>query len=282
MPLFGDRLFKSETWISATAEARVAMLRLWWHSYSHEVPAASLPNNDQLLAEYAGYGVMVKAWRKVRVQVMRGFLECSDGRLYHPMVADLAKDGWKERLRNREKQRAWRERNASKAGDVTVTEVVTKPVTQPLCNAGEGQREGQGQGQSPSLRSGEDGAAKPRPARPVGESKTLTTYLTQCRDAKAKPVPDDHYIRPECEAAGVTPEMLQVAWVVFRRRYTEEEKGKGKRYKDWPGHFAKSVREGWLKVWYIDPATNQANWTSTGLQLKAVLDSKAKSKDGEA
>jgi len=143
MPLFGDRLFKSETWISASADAKVAALRLWWHSYGHEVPAGSLPDNDGLLAEYAGYGVMVKAWKKLKPQAMRGYILCSDGRWYHPLVAELAIDGWKERVRNREKQRAWRERNQQKDRNVTVTDTVTKPVTKPLCHAGEGQGQGE-------------------------------------------------------------------------------------------------------------------------------------------
>lgn len=146
MPLFGDRLFKSATWIGASAEAKVAALRLWWHSYGHEVPASSLPDDDNLLSDYAGYGVMVREWRKVKAQAMRGYVLCSDGRWYHPIVAELAMDGWKERVRNREKQRAWRERNQKKDGDVTVTDGVTKP----LRNAGQGEdseRTVNGQGQ---------------------------------------------------------------------------------------------------------------------------------------
>lgn len=147
MPLMGDRLFKSATWIAASSEAKVAMLRLWWHSYAHEAPAASLPDNDQLLAEYAGYGVMVKGWLKIKEQAIRGFVLCTDGRLYHPIVAELALAGWKERLRNREKQRAYRERTSVKDGDVTVTKTGSKVGTKPRRNArqGEGQREGQGQ-----------------------------------------------------------------------------------------------------------------------------------------
>lgn len=98
MPLFGDRLFGSETWISACAEARNAMLKLWWRSYAHELPAASLPNNDQLLSDYAGYGIALKAWKKIKSDAMRGFVLCGDGRLYHPFVAELAKEAWQMRV----------------------------------------------------------------------------------------------------------------------------------------------------------------------------------------
>lgn len=141
MPLFGDRLFGSATWIAASPEAKVAALRLWWRSYAHEVPAASLPDNDQLLADYAGYGIAVKAWRKVKDQAMRGWVKCSDGRLYHRTVAEVALESWAQRLRNREKQERWRSKNRH----VTVSETVTEPVSEPLCNAGTGQgRDGQG------------------------------------------------------------------------------------------------------------------------------------------
>lgn len=127
MPLFGDRLFGSATWIAASAEAKVAALRLWWRSFAHEVPAASLPDDDTLLADYAGYGVAVKAWRKVREQAMRGWVLCTDGRLYHRVVAEVALEAWSQRLRNREKQEKWRSKNRRVTPPVTVTEGVSEP-----------------------------------------------------------------------------------------------------------------------------------------------------------
>lgn len=133
MPLFGDRLFGSTTWISASTEARCAALRLWWRSYAHEVPAASLPDNEALLAEYAGYGTAIKAFRKVRDQAMAGWVKCSDGRLYHKMVAEIALESWVQRLRNRFRQEKFR----AKRRDVTVTERVTKR----LGNRGAGNHE---------------------------------------------------------------------------------------------------------------------------------------------
>ncbi len=101
MPLFGDVLFASATWISAKPEAKVAALRLWWHAYAKEVPAASLPDDDTLLSEYAGYGVAVASWRKVRAAALRGWFKCSDGRLYHKTVAKIALESWSGRKENR-------------------------------------------------------------------------------------------------------------------------------------------------------------------------------------
>lgn len=117
MPLKGERLFNSVTWLEANHEGRCAALRTWWHAFSKEVPAGSLPDNDRLLASYAGYGESVKAWARIKPQAMRGWYKCSDGRLYHKVVAEIVVEAWDKRLDYRgeqearaERQRRWRER----------------------------------------------------------------------------------------------------------------------------------------------------------------------------
>ncbi len=105
MPLYGDRLLGSETWISASPEGKVAAVRLWWRAYAKEIPAASLPDDDKLLAEYAGYGNSRRTWAKLRTQALRGFVKCSDGRLYHEFLAPLAIEAWTIRLSQSAKAR---------------------------------------------------------------------------------------------------------------------------------------------------------------------------------
>lgn len=133
---------------------------------------------------------------------------------------------------------------------------------------------------SPSLRSGESAETAP-PAEPekpkVRKAQTLTAYLTDCKRAKVKPVPDDHHIRRWSADAGVSAEMLQIAWVKFRERYTDGEKGKGKRYKDWPGHFATAVKDNWFKLWFADD--EGVKWTTQGLTCKTVLDAQMKQQE---
>lgn len=116
MPLLGDRLFSSQTWLLACDEARCAMLKLWWASWK-QYPAASLPDDDTCHARLAGYERATKAWTKIRAQAMRGWVKCSDGFLYHPVVADLAvkamgkREGRVESENAKtERQRRWRER----------------------------------------------------------------------------------------------------------------------------------------------------------------------------
>lgn len=132
---------------------------------------------------------------------------------------------------------------------------------------------------SSSLRSEED-AGKPA-SRLKGLKTTLKTYLEHCKQAGQKPLPTDHPIREYCRDAKIADEMLQVAWIVFRDDYLQTAEKKNKKYIDWPGHFGNAVKKNWGHVWYID-ANGSVNWTTVGLQAKAVLDERAKIKGGAA
>lgn len=90
MPLDFERLFSSDTWVLGNPEEKVAALHLWCRSW-HQVPAGSLPNDERILAHLSGSG---PRWRKIRPHAMRGWVECTDGRLYHPVVAELALQAW--------------------------------------------------------------------------------------------------------------------------------------------------------------------------------------------
>lgn len=67
-----------------------------WMAAWHQVPAASLPNDDVELARLAGFGRFVDQWLKVRDDVLKGFDLCSDGRLYHPYIAERAIAAWEK------------------------------------------------------------------------------------------------------------------------------------------------------------------------------------------
>lgn len=111
MPLDVVRLRDSD--ISAIAngdEFRCAVL-LWCASW-HQVPAASIPDDDVILAQLAGFGRVVKEWKKVRDGALRGWIKCSDGRLYHPVVAEKAGEAWESRLAYRQRKEAERQRKA--------------------------------------------------------------------------------------------------------------------------------------------------------------------------
>ncbi|WP_230971886.1 DUF1376 domain-containing protein [Burkholderia anthina] len=93
MPLDVVRLRDSDIAALSTAEEFRAAVLLWCAAW-HQVPAASLPDDDRVLAQLAGYGRVVAEWRKVRTGALRGWIKCADGRLYHPVVAEKARDAW--------------------------------------------------------------------------------------------------------------------------------------------------------------------------------------------
>ena len=107
MPLYGDRLFASDTWLMAGPEGRCAAMMLWWASWKQR-PAGSLADQDRALAQLAGYGVAVKAWLPIKEEAMRGWVLCSDGRLYHPVVCELALLAWDRRVKERDRKSAYR------------------------------------------------------------------------------------------------------------------------------------------------------------------------------
>jgi len=83
-----------------TPEACWAAVLLWAAAW-HQVPAGSIPDSDSWIAKNAGYasrGKIDKAWSKVREGALRNFRMCSDGRLYHPVVAEKALECWLDKL----------------------------------------------------------------------------------------------------------------------------------------------------------------------------------------
>jgi hypothetical protein len=108
MPLFGSRLFMSDFEARATDEVFRAAVRLWWMAWQ-QVPAASLPDDDFVLCKLAGLGKDVKAWKRMRAaDALHGFTLCSDGRLYHGLLADQAREAWDRRVKERERKAAYR------------------------------------------------------------------------------------------------------------------------------------------------------------------------------
>ncbi|GAB3249101.1 DUF1376 domain-containing protein [Chitinimonas naiadis] len=100
MPLDVVRLRDSDlSALSSGDEFRAAVL-LWCASW-HQTPAASLPDDDKVLSQLAGYGRVVKEWKTVRDGALRGWIKCSDGRLYHPVVAEKANESWRAKLKQR-------------------------------------------------------------------------------------------------------------------------------------------------------------------------------------
>lgn len=151
MPLNIIELTNSETWAMADGWQSRALINLWCRAW-HQVPAGSLPDNEDLLAKWADVSGHSDAtgtgWEKVRGIALRGFITCSDGRLYHERLCEKVREAWQrkeeaadKREGDRQRKKRWRTRNdpqdqqpghGGRDADVTMPSRV---------------RQGQGQGQ---------------------------------------------------------------------------------------------------------------------------------------
>ncbi len=101
MPLDVLRLRDSDLASSPDAEIFRCSVLSWCVAW-HQLPAASLPNDDTALSRLLGFGRDIKGWKKVRAAGgLRGWVECSDGRLYHEVVAEKAREAWDGKLAQR-------------------------------------------------------------------------------------------------------------------------------------------------------------------------------------
>jgi hypothetical protein len=99
-----------------------------------------LPNNDVELARYAGFGRDHQGWLAIREDVLRGFDECTDGRLYHKVVCEKALISFNKLESFRERTKKARVAKVAKA---SVTEAVTESVTghKGKCNGNSNKKE---------------------------------------------------------------------------------------------------------------------------------------------
>jgi hypothetical protein len=129
MPLDVVRLRDSQI-VDIDPEAFRAAVLAWCVAW-HQRPAASLPDEDATLCRLLGYGRNVKAWQKIRgAGALRGFVKCSDGRLYHTVVAEKATEAWNSKMAQRDRTEAARMARLSQRLSQTKSPSVTDNVTQ--------------------------------------------------------------------------------------------------------------------------------------------------------
>lgn len=183
MPLHVARLRDSDLAAEESAEALGYAVLLWCASW-HQLPAGSLPDNEAVLTRLVNLGKDVRTFRKIRAAAMRGFILCSDGRWYHPVVAEQVVSAWDSKQKQRHRTfcatiRKHNERNPNdkreapsfdawmslgcpdKMGEVvtTLSRVTGDDVTRETGSKREGQ--GQGQGDSNNIEEDEGAGAKP-------------------------------------------------------------------------------------------------------------------------
>jgi hypothetical protein len=205
MPLDIARLFNSEFHALADDTAWRAGLTLWLKSF-HQVPSGSIPDDDISLTRLAELGRDVKTWKKIRAMALHGWIKCSDGRLYHPVVAEKAAEAWKGKMNQRSRTGKARLQamlvRLSKVSDTfefshiesnvqtllselsqslsqTEFNSIKKSVTDSVTEAQrkrEGKGEGKGKGQLYSVPNGTDGKPSDSTELPISqdEAKAMT------------------------------------------------------------------------------------------------------------
>ena len=114
MPLDVQRLRDCDLAMISTGDEFKAAVLLWCASWN-QVPAASLPDDDRILGKLAG--LEAKAWKKAKAVALRGWVKCSDGRMYHPVVAEKALEALPRRQEHSEKKTADTDRKVRERDD---------------------------------------------------------------------------------------------------------------------------------------------------------------------
>lgn len=163
MPLDVARLRDSDLASDHSPEACWAAVLLWAASW-HQIPAASMPDNESWIAKHAGYaqrGKISEEWAVVRDGAMHNWRLCEDGRYYHPVVAEKALDAWAAKLQQRWRTEMGRIKKHNDRHPGACVPRATyeqwiasgRPVGQPLPvpgeigSKGQGERQGEGKGQ---------------------------------------------------------------------------------------------------------------------------------------
>lgn len=193
-PIFRARLFGSSFNARVNDSEWRAGVTLWLKSWD-QVPAGSLPDDDVDLCRLAELGRDMKTWRKLRPGALHGWFACSDGRLYHKVVAEGVGEAWQRKLAQRDRTQKAREARLSQRLSQKPGASVTEPVTASVTGS-----KGQGQGQleekeedTPSLRSGAEprGSAVAEPGAPAPEKPIAELLFGSClRYLTANGIPD--------------------------------------------------------------------------------------------
>lgn len=155
-----ERLLGSELVALSSHEVIGAAVLVWSRAWKQR-PAASIPDDDKVIAAFAR--MKIGRYRKLKEEILRGFVKCSDGRLYHKVLAVEAVNAFgrkqafrKKREADAERLRHWR-KSRGETGDETHSETRFRDGPETLNETrfvAEGQ--GQGQGQKDSLQGGKN------------------------------------------------------------------------------------------------------------------------------
>ena len=104
-----ERIVQSDTWTLAGPEFRPWLMMLWLASWTAS-PVATLPADPAVIKARIGIGE--EAWRMGESVLLRGWVEHSNRRLYHPVLTEQVLRMIGRRQADRARQDAWRVKRA--------------------------------------------------------------------------------------------------------------------------------------------------------------------------
>jgi hypothetical protein len=162
----------------------------------------------------------------VKKEAIHKFIECDDGRLYHPTIAEKAKEAWEARQDHRRRLEIARAAKAAKRGSVigSVTEPVATSLTEPV--TGLKGREGKGREVKKDNPEIVDNSlvglvASPTAPRKAKRAKARTQIAEDAQpDEKDRIIADEH---------GLSAELYRSEWRKFRSCHV----AKGSLFANW-------------------------------------------------
>lgn len=149
-----ERLMASEFVAISSHEIIGAALLLWCRAWK-QIPAGSLPDDDRVLAAFSKNSE--KKFKKIKKNVLHGFLLCNDRRWYHRVLCAEAKKALNKkeafinkRISEAERLKRWRE-GRKETPNETRTKDVRNAYETPYVPEGQGQGQGQGQVSKPPI-----------------------------------------------------------------------------------------------------------------------------------
>ena len=97
MPYYGDKFRDSAFGATASLAGKGAAHMLWWHAFKQ--PGVCLPNDERILAHVCGLKWTDKEWKEIKHEALDQFQICSNGRLYHPFISEVALESWSKKDR---------------------------------------------------------------------------------------------------------------------------------------------------------------------------------------
>ncbi len=76
---------------------------------------------------------------------------------------------------------------------------------------------------------------------------SLPTWLNDCEASGVDPIPEDDPVFEFAESAGISLDLISLAWSEFKVRHGDGSK----RQKDWRATFRNAVRGNWFKIWFV-------------------------------